>query len=56
MLIILFSSTRTAYNDNFYKFQTFTPPSSLPVAKMQYLVEAPAHVSSKCDYLISRTI
>lgn len=38
-------STKTPSNANFYKFHIFTTPSSLPVAKVQYLADASAQVS-----------
>jgi hypothetical protein len=37
---ILEGKTSTPYKVNFSKFQILTVPSSLPVAKVQYLAEA----------------
>lgn len=39
--------TRTPSRANFSKFQMLTTPSSLPVARTQYLADASAAVSSK---------
>jgi len=56
MLSTRVGKTNTPYRLSFYKFHMLTTPSSLPVAKVQYLEEAYAQVSSKWVSLMSLMI